>query len=343
VLPTEPGIFFIPIIVTSTIVFFIFGILKFKSNKFPSFEISKKISIIGMMVILIIFTAVTYEDVFLVDPHGDWPFVKQAVEQWPPEKIGFGTHVKMFLLSTSFTLFGNYRIIPLLASGILLVMAYLLTYKITNSRISGLLSSTIILQSNLFLTYSSTPSYTIFWCLFYLVSIYLIIHKTWFLSPIVYLGSLLSKPLTATFLPLSIFFIWNTEISIKKKMIISGISLIIIGIGAVIIAQSSLTDWNWEKFWIGFTSFSYQLRFDAIIVIFLLPVITGLFLITKNNRYANNISIMISGILITNPILMGMTDITSQPYRFIPLIMFFAIGAGMLISTNQNRIKIESK
>jgi hypothetical protein len=126
-------------------------------------------------------------------------------------------------------------------------------------------------------------------------------------------------------------------------MIISGISLIIIGIGAVIIAQSSLTDWNWEKFWIGFTSFSYQLRFDAIIVIFLLPVITGLFLITKNNRYANNISIMISGILITNPILMGMTDITSQPYRFIPLIMFFAIGAGMLISTNQNRIKIESK
>jgi len=334
---TETGIWFYPIIITCIILFSIYVIFKIKSIKLPTFDVSKKVSVITMILFLILFTGISYQGIVSVDPHGDWPFVKDAVDHWPPGEIGFGTHVKLFLLSTSSTIFGNYRIVPFLASAALIVTTYMITNKITNNRVSGLLSSAIVLQSNLFLTYSSTPTYTTFWVLFYVVSIYLILHKAWILSPVSYIVSLLSKPLTATFLPFSIFFIWNTEIPIKNKIIISSISIIIIGIGAAIIAQSSLDGLNWEEFWIGFTSFSYQLRFDAIIVIFLLPVIIGLFIISKNNRYANNISIMISGILITNPILMGLTQITSQPYRFIPLIVFFAIGAGMLISKNQNK------
>jgi hypothetical protein len=335
--PIEPGIFFVPIIITSLIIFGIFGILKFKSIKIPSFNVSKKISIIGIIIILIIFTGVSYQGVISEDQHQDWGLVKQGLESWPPEEIGFGLHVRMFLLSSSFVLFGNYRVIPFLASAALLITTYLFTYKITNNRASGLLSSTIILQSHLFLTYSSTPSYTIFWSLFYLVSIYLIIHKTWILSPASYVLSLFSKPLTATFFPLSIFFIFNADIPIKNKIIIGAITTGIIIIGATTIIGSSGDDWDWKEFWIGFTSFSYQMRFDAIIVIFLIPVVVGLFFISKNNRYANSISIMITGILITNPLLMAMTDITSQPYRFIPLIIFFAIGAGMLISNNQSK------
>jgi cell division ATPase FtsA len=150
--------------------------------------------------------------------------------------------------------------------------------------------------------------------------------------------SLFSKPLTATFFPLSIFFIINADIPIKNKIIIGAITTGIIIIGATTaFAGSSTGNWNLEHFWIGFTSFSYQMRFDSIIVIFLIPVIVGLFFLAKNNRYANSISIMISGILITNPVLMAITEITSQPYRFIPLIIFFAVGAGMLISNNQSK------
>jgi len=35
-------------------------------------------------------------------------------------------------------------------------------------------------------------------------------------------------------------------------------------------------------------------------------------------------------VLLSGPILAGMTDQTNQPYRFIPVIVFFAIGVGML-------------
>jgi hypothetical protein len=334
---TEPGIFFVPIIVTSVVVFGIFGVLKFKSIRLPSLNVSKKVSIISMIGLLVIFTGLSYQGVISEDQHQDWILVKQGLDSWPPEEINFQLHVRYFLLSSSFVLFGNYRVIPFLASAALLITTYLFTYKITNNRASGLLSSVIILQSHLFLTYASTPSYTIFWSLFYLVSIYLIIHKTWILSPASYVLSLFSKPLTATFFPLSIFFIINANIPIKNKIIISIITLTIIGIGANTLSGSGFEGIDLMRFWIGFTSFSYQMRFDAIIIIFLIPVIVGLFFIAKNNRYANSVSIMISGILLTNPILLGITTYTSQPYRFIPLIIFFAIGAGMLISNNQSK------
>ena len=41
---------------------------------------------------------------------------------------------------------------------------------------------------------------------------------------------------------------------------------------------------------------------------------------------------MISGVIISNPILLAMTEITSQPYRFIPLLIFLAIGVGMILT-----------
>ena len=86
------------------------------------------------------------------------------------------------------------------------------------------------------------------------------------------------------------------------------------------------------------------MRFDGLVIIFLLPIITGLFLVSKKNKYANNISIIISGILFTNPLLLAITDITSQPYRFIPLIIFFAIAVGIILSNLINsEIKDEKK
>ena len=43
--------------------------------------------------------------------------------------------------------------------------------------------------------------------------------------------------------------------------------------------------------------------------------------------------ILIAGILLTAPLLVSLTDMTNQPYRFVSLIVFFAIGAGILLST----------
>ena len=156
----------------------------------------------------------SYEDIFSEDLHEDWKPVKHAVENWPPDVIGFGLHVRFFLLSTSFAIFGNYRVIPFLASVALIITTYLFTNKITNNRLAGIIATVIILQSNLFLSFSSTPSYTVFWVMFYLASLYLTIHKTWFLSPFAFILSVFSKPLSATFFPISLFFILALRLSL---------------------------------------------------------------------------------------------------------------------------------
>jgi hypothetical protein len=55
-------------------------------------------------------------------------------------------------------------------------------------------------------------------------------------------------------------------------------------------------------------------------------------MVSKRSRYANSIMIMIAGMLVMVPLISGLTEITNQPYRFVPLIFFFAIGVGTLLS-----------
>jgi len=72
---------------------------------------------------------------------------------------------------------------------------------------------------------------------------------------------------------------------------------------------------------------------DGLVLLFILPLTVGLFLAAKNGiKQAESIMVLISGILILAPILTGFTEQTNQPYRFVPLIVFFAIGVGVLLS-----------
>jgi hypothetical protein len=283
------------------------------------------------------------------DEHRDWEKTKENLDLWGLDSLtnlSFELHVRKFLLNSSFWIFGNYSIIPFLSSVALLVVVYLFTNKITDNRLAGIIAVSFMLQSNLFLSFSSIPTYTIFWVLFYLISTYTIIQKNWFISPISYVLAILSKPLVVMFLPLTIFFVLNSEIKKKNKLGIIGITLSIVIVGAYVAAgddPSMYEGMKWDEFMIGFTSFSYQMRFDWIIVIFILPITIGLFLISKNNNYANSISIMNSGILLTTPLLVGLTDITSQPYRFIPLIVFLAIAVGMIIGNKNRKSKKQKK
>jgi hypothetical protein len=133
---------------------------------------------------------------------------------------------------------------------------------------------------------------------------------------------------------MSIFFILNSDLSKKNKLIISGIiiAMLIAGSSIVSISDLSAGEFKWYEFWIGFTAFASQMRFDFIVVLFLLPLIFGLFIVSKNNKHANSISILITGLLFTAPLLTGITEQTNQPYRFIPLTIFFAVGVGILFS-----------
>ena len=58
-----------------------------------------------------------------------------------------------------------------------------------------------------------------------------------------------------------------------------------------------------------------------------------LFIKSRNGfPQADSFLFLMAGILLSAPLLTGLTDITNQPYRFIPLVVFFAIAVGTLFS-----------
>ena len=61
------------------------------------------------------------------------------------------------------------------------------------------------------------------------------------------------------------------------------------------------------------------------------------------DRYANTVSIMISWSLISSPLLLALTEVSTQPYRWIPLVVFCAIGAAMILTNQKNEPKQVSK
>lgn len=356
--PFELGVWAVPLIITDTI-FFGFAILYFKkklpkqlSNGFSflfNFEISKKVSIIVVAIIIIGYIAATADELGVEETWSDYKSVKERVQTWNLESIPTSTepHVKYFLITTSMQLFGNYKIIPFIASIALLITTFLITSQITKKRFAGIISLIILLQSNLFLTYDTSVAYDNFWILFYLLSLYFI-YKVWPLSPVFYLFALPSKALTVLFLPMSLFFIFRSNINRKRKITISiaMIAMILILVSVVssrgisfVLATGDQTEFDSNDFWIGFTSMSPQLRFDGIVLIFLLPLVVGLFLSSRRGiLQADSVMVLIFSVLLIPAVLAGFSDQTNQPYRFVPLIVFFAIGVGTILSKFNEKV-----
>jgi len=254
-----------------------------------------------------------------------------------------GQHLMLLLENVSMQVFGNYKVIPFIASISLLVLTYLFTFEITQKRFAGIVAMVIVLQSNVFLMYDTSVSYPNFWILFYLLSLYLILKK-WALSPISYLAGTLSKALTAAFLPMTLFFIYRANIPKQKKVkcvIFYGI-IVILGIVFLSVMDADLEDLGYDvetgrfsthDFLGGFGSLHQSLRYDGLVLLFLLPLTLGLFHASRRGvLHADSIMFLIFGILLSQPLLQTFSIIINTPYRFIPLIVFFAIGVGMLLS-----------
>ena len=335
----------------------IFGIYFFK-NKFPkkistpfkkvaTFQVSKKVTVLIIIIILSIYTIATIPEFEKDEEFEDFISMEKRLNEsirdnrFTIEDVISGNqnysiaepHVKYSLLLISEKIFGDFRVIAFFASVSLLLLTYLVTEAITKNRLAGLVSIILIIQSNLFLSFDTSAVYSNFWILFYLLSLYLVV-KIWFMSPVLLGVSIFCKMLTAIFTPMSIFFILNSDISKNQKRIIISSMIILLAVGGAIFLgiqeSEKMTSFETDRFWEGFTSFAFQMRLDSITVLFLIPLIFGLFLSSKKFKHANSISILITGILLSGPILAGITDQTNQPYRFIPVIVFFAIGVGML-------------
>ena len=364
--PYELGHLAAPLFVVNIIVFTMFVLYRW--NKLPdgikhgleslfSFEISKKTAVIIILIIMTGYIAFSSMELTEDETWSDWDRVEVRLQGdkavpcdiivnnpnctgWPytnpTVSSGFEPHVRYFLLKLSVTLFDNFKIFPFFASIALLLVTYLFATLITGKRFAGIISLVIMIQSNLFLSFDTSPTYSNFWTLFYVLSLYLAV-RFWMVSPAIYLLSIFSKVLTVAFLPMSIFFILSSDIPKKKKAFVILTSMLIVAGGVIIFATQNLAETegaglNSDEFWAGMSSFANQIRHDGLIVLFILPLVFGLFMVSKRSRYANSIMLMIAGMLVIVPLISGFTEITNQPYRFVPLVFFFAIGVGTLLS-----------
>jgi len=350
----ELGAWTIPFVLIN-LSLFVFGFLYYRKNLpkkiynsfefITNFEVTRRTAIIVFSIMIGIYIIFNIGELFQneIDVWKDWKTLEPIIEKFPSMDEGTrGLRVllmKNFLLYSSQEVFQNVKIIPFIGSISLVFLTYFLTVQISKKRFAGLVAMAILLQSHTFLRYDTTATFSNFWTAFYLVSLYLI-YKKWPLSPLAYIASIFSKALTIVFLPMTLFFIFRSYIAKKTKIIltISYVIIFLVILSTIVFADRqgygrALTSFEFEEFVTGFATWAFQLRIDGLVLIFLLPLTIGLFIKSRQGlKEADSILVLIAGILLSAPFLVGFTEFNIQPYRWIPLIAFFAIGVGVLLS-----------
>ena len=353
--PFEIGYQGLPLIIIN-IVLIGFGILYYKKkqssfhngiNKIRSFEISKKVALISGIVILAIYIGLTVPELGIdeAEQYPDFEILQNGLEIWPSGESDDiyvreqnDRFVRMFLLDVSNDLLQNIKNLPFVASIILVIFTYLLTREITQKRFAGIISMVVLLQSFTFLKYDTIAVYENFWVLFYVISLY-VIYKRWYLSAIAYILAVFTKAFAAPYLLMNVFFAYRTKTTRKQKILLLISYAIAFGIMlGLFSSQDAVYDdvvrIDLERFAMSFAHFSAQMRFDFLLIFTILPMTIALFFMSKNGmKQADSIMVLFFGTLFAGPLIALLTDhYVILPYRFVPLIVFFAIAVGLIFS-----------
>ena len=350
------------LLIGSNIVIFGFGFVYYKNkiefitskiDQLRKFEISKKISVILLIIILGAYTGLSAPELFLneADQWGDYILLEDALELWPDDGSKntrneyvdeqLDRYVRMALLDASLKIFQNIKILPFLASILVVLFTYLLTVQLTGKRFAGIISMLVLLQSYTFLTFDTIAVYENFWVLFYMISIYAV-RKKWIFSPIFYILSVFTKAYVAPFFLMTLYSTYRSEIEAKKKylILVSYIAIIFTSLLIVFLGESvytNLVEIDFSKFFLGFADTAMQFRYDIFFIITLLPITIGLYILSKNTPNTDVIHSLIAGTIVFSPILITFTYFYEiLPYRFVPLMVFFSIGVAMFFAKKTN-------
>ncbi len=314
-------------LITGNVIIFGLGILYYK-KKIPStlssviekiriFELSKKVSVVVLLIILGIYVGFSAPELFIDESTqwGDYKVLEEALELWP-----FGEtdnvwiqeqndrYVRMFLLDVSYDLFQNIKLLPFIASILVVFFTYLLATQFCKKRFAGIISVLVLLQSHIFLKFDTIAVYENFWVLFYLISLY-VIRKKWFLSPVFYILAFFTKAYVAPYFLMTLFTAYRSEISSGRKIaiLISYVAIVGLAIALIFLGETVYPDVieiNYSKFILGFQGIASQLRFDFFFIMTILPVTVGLVLLSKNKlKESDSILILIFGTIIASPVL----------------------------------------
>ena len=355
--PFESSIWLVPIISSNSILLVI-GFAYYR-KKLPlqiykgiefilNFEISKKTALLTGIIILVVYIGFSLPELAIDEAtqYDDWGVLESALEVWPSTDSDDiyineqnARYVRMLLLDASSDLFQNIKLLPFVASILLVVVTFFLTYQITQKRFAGIISMVILLQSHTFLHFDTIAVYENFWVLFYVVSLYAI-NRKWQYSSISYLLSIFSKAFIAVFFLPSLYYICRASISTRKKLYTLAsyatsliVILLVFSFGESI--YFDIINISSSEFFLAFNALGYTLRYDLIIVLSLLPLTLGLFFKFRkdNSKKVDSILVLILTALLAGPVISMLTDFYFiLPYRFLPLIVFVAVGIGVLLS-----------
>ena len=360
--PFEASPWLSPIII-STIILLTIGFLYLR-KKLPtrihgvidnilSFEISKKTAVIIGIIILSVYIGLSIPELLIdeADQWSDYKILSSALEIWPSTdswnvyvKEQNTRYVRMILLDFSQEFFQNIKILPFVASILTVIFTALIAIQIAKKRLAGIIAMIVLLQSVTFTDFDTIAVYENFWVLFYLISIYSINKKWWQASPITFLLSIFTKAFTATYFWMNFFFIYRAEIPKKSKLILFGSYSIVIGVTYWIfdsgrsIIYDDIIRYDFDAFLDGFTGWGNSMQLDPLIVLCILPLTVGLFIKSlKGLKQADSVLIILAGSILAGPLISLITDFYFiLPYRFIPFVIFAAIGIGIIFSKTTN-------
>ena len=357
IVPFEPSIWLIPVS-SFSFVFLVLGFMYYK-RKLPvqvykciqfilNFEISKRITVILGIIIFVFYIGFSVNELSINEDRqfsDDYDILTTALQIWPSTESDDiyvqeqnSRYVRMLLLVSSIEIFQNIKILPFVASISLLIVTFFLTYQISHKRFSGIVALLIILQSHTFLFFDTVAVFENFWILFFLISLYLI-NRKWQLSSILYLLALFSKAFIFVFFLSTIFYIYRARISSRKKIwamcSYGGVILIILTVFSFgDSVYGDIINISDSEFFLALNTLGYTLRYDVFIILSLLPVTIGLFFTSRRGSLqADSILVLILTSLLAGPFISMLTEFYFVlPYRFLPLIVFVAIGIGVFLS-----------
>ena len=343
----------------SAIFLIIFGFLHYKKklpftlsnaiNQIINFEISKRISIILGISILSIYIGLSVPELF-IDESEQWPdflVLESALNIWPSTdhlsvyvKEQNTRYVRMILLDFSQEFFENIKLLPFVASIFTVIFTALITIQISKKRLAGIIAMLVLLSSVTFTDFDTIAVYENFWVLFYLISLYSINKRWWHASPVSFILSIFTKAFIATYFWMNLFYIYRATIPKRTKLFLFGSYGLILGITYWIfengrsIIYDDIVRYDLNAFLDGFTGWGNSMQLDPFALVIILPLTVMLFFKSRNGlKQADSIMILIAGSILAGPLISLITDFYFiLPYRFIPFIVFMAIGIGLLFS-----------
>ena len=356
--PFETSPWLIPIVLSSTITL-VFGTLYYKKrlptkitsiiNFILNFEVSKKTAIVLGIIILVIYVGLSIPELF-IDELQQWPDFRVLEEGLKifPSTDHFSVYVKeqntryvrMFLLEFSQDILQNIKLLPFIASVSSVILTALITIQLAKKRFAGIIAMIILLQSVTFTDFDTIAVYENFWVLFYLISLYSINTKWWHASSINFILSIFTKAFIATYFWMNLFYVYRAELHTRTKLFLFATYGIILGLTYWIfdtqrsIIYNDIVRYDFNSFLDAFTGWGNSMQLDTFMILFIIPLTIGLFIKSKNGlKQADSILILLAGSILAGPLISFVTDFYFiLPYRFIPFVIFVAIGVGIMLS-----------